>query len=866
MAWGLLVSASDDFVPNPSLKPIHRPVAPGEHGEFWGKLVSQGQRYWSGETKLFSEKPLALFWSPHRPIFIPRDGGEVWGVGFDWQWPLEPGYEYTFTFDFRLPDLPKMPRAAFPDLIAVDGQIVWTFDQRSRPDALHLKLAPFAHGTAHSRDTSVVFPYRPRALGQGEIWLVRDTRRGWHKAADAIAVPDLFTRWFHVCHRKPTQEPPPAYPAWKPPHPVVRSPKLIPGLLDCQRPLDWKGKPLARPDYPTDDVRLGMTLGPDQAKDPALFDLLECIGLDGAWLVDLPESEDALAKMRAQAAKGALRYALVDCDQLDRIDPARQDQAVNMVNRLHREFPGLQVHLMFSELMIPTLGRHRELELFPRFEGNPYNYATFSDESIQRGPAMQREWMRSAVSRLEHPERVRTMMMVTPAAEPLWNYYRAGPTMVMKKSIHRESIQVSLANARGAARMHGKPWAFRTDNWLYWNSTGVWPLEMEQAWRVAFASGASLIDLEGGFAAVPTSQGTRFTETAAAVARAAQWIRRHPTRGRQIVPIAVLRAPHDRWGHLPFWPDLPLMDELEPERHRLLRTYSLFSLFFANLGNYQHTRYDRYCTGTPFGPVDQIMTTAEMALLNTYRFVIYMGLEPIEPEAGPRLLNFVRRGGTLFCPVGALTQLRERDHKSLRAMTVGQGTGKDEDLPTAGDWPAGKVFDRLAVELKGAKPLISVGDAPLVTRTPEGKGEVWCVATEYLGDLSYDLLAALVKAAAQPHAPLRIEPANDRVEYTLQRKDGCYVLNIFRHVDLNHVYTDRHQPAPFPCTVRLNLDHLSAFGAALEALEVSETMETRRLEAQRQPPYPSVPLALGRHAELVIAPAGKARAAFLAAQ
>jgi hypothetical protein len=353
----------------------------------------------------------------------------------------------------------------------------------------------------------------------------------------------------------------------------------------------------------------------------------------------------------------------------------------------------------------------------------------------------------------------------------------SGADIIMHKNIHRQSINIVVANSRGAARAYGKEYGFDFDCWdrQYWHS--YHPDGVLQDLLVYFHSGAGYILNE-----IPVWAKGGVTKLGEAWLDFCRYARTHPKRGEQQVRIAIMRALGDEWNRVAGpsasweagrWLPLDLAQEGRKVEETYLWDYVLLNLVFANYGLPWRTFPDRLCTGTPYGPVDFIPWDTPLEKLRGYEVVIFLGSGAIDLSTYKNLEAYVRGGGKLVMAVG---QLRGADGEFVTKDVMGIKLGEKREID-------GKRYTYLQLSSSATQQVVYRlrNSDPMVVRCRYGSGELFLFSGEWLtyfdDRVPTNLLAKLLEGAKL----LEFEPYSDWLEYMVQRRGKVYIFPIFNH-------------------------------------------------------------------------------------
>lgn len=481
---------------------------------------------------------------------------------------------------------------------------------------------------------------------------------------------------------------------------------------------------------------------------------------------------------------------------------------------------------------------------------------------------------------------------------------KSGVDIIIHKCIHRQSINVVVANSRGTARAYGIEYGYDFDQWdrNYW--WGYPPEPIRHGLMVMFHTGARYImneiDIFDEKAGHLTGWGSMWFDFL-------RYAKLHPPRGEGQARIAVMRGFGDEWNRLggpsaggdsgrclplgemlrAFKGDAPVPSKWSkvasrpdrpgnatdgtlwqwlnrvPDDAVYMHDFALLNLLFANFGSEHQTDMNRLCTGTPYGPVDFIPWDTPPAVLNGYDAVLYFGRgDGTARSEIAALEGYVAQGGQLVVAAGQLRGLDDR-------IPVERFCG----VRMAGDRPAtnGAVYTKL--EPAGAAEVIGQqknGD-PEAVAISFGRGRCWLFSGEWVTYWDDAGAATACRDALSGAQWLTFEPASEWLEYHVRKKRDCWILPVFNHGRGFYPSGNGPDHGDWARRVVVDLSKLGLEGQPVEARRVTYDPD------RRPDPFAleSVGVACsadGRHGvieatiqefeELVLGPKGKARAAF----
>jgi len=816
--------------------------------EDWGRIPNIGYWYWFGRLWFFGGKRLQTIEDGYRVRV--HSGGPLFGVGYRWPKVIEPGYVYRF----------RLPFKGMPDFIAIDGRVVWEF------------------GTGETdRKGAAVFFYAPGKPGRGMIWCVRDTFRGLHGEQDAIGLPAALRR-VTVAQAWRTKSPPNLpdirYPAWTEPENAWQTPCVQADLEQVYKtPVRFDVPPLKPAAYPTDDVRVGAMLK-GLWRRPETYRLLCAHGIDGGWITEWqrggPLPQETLDEIRRHVRDGRWKWFGSWCctqhrwhtrpDWRKRLFPA----AIQSAQYVTKAFPELEFYFMLPETQSVHFGDSPPADDFARMRRTIDILRMWKEQKIQ--------------PLLDHPERCRFIYNTDHALFPVAYYYQGGADIAMVKNIHRQNVEIVGANARGAGRAYGRPYALHYDPWngIYVYSAS--PAELLHVLRMFYFYGADFIDHEGRPFFIETEDGVLPTAPAVSLLRAARFIRTHPRRGEPVIRIAVMRGFGS--GAHPYDQDLLACRSTGGgwSRPRAgiaeMQDFNLLRVFLPEYGVYWRTGLERFCTGTPYGQFDLIPWDTPADRLRTYRLVVMMGLHGMDRGQWQRLETFVRTGGTLVAALGQFLAAGPEPRAFVAAEFatfpgIRPRTENNRPVVTSDALPVmlqigneryrGNARDVIAVHPPAKADVIAwpqAGD-PVIVRVQHGRGRVFIFCTRYLTGVDEDLAARLLETLAEEVRDVVFDPPSDWMEYVVHLKGDTLDVALFNHGRMrfptgngpDHGAWDGELRLPFSAWPRLQRRaHLAAFAVDPESFHATP------MPLQRTPRELRIRLRVDIFREVVIGP------------
>ena len=462
-----------------------------------------------------------------------------------------------------------------------------------------------------------------------------------------------------------------------------------------------------------------------------------------------------------------------------------------------------------------------------------------------------------------------------------------GVDMVVPKNIHRQSLNIVVANARGTARAYDVEYGYCFD---MWNRT-IWPNmspeTIENLLKVYYHAGAGSMMNE---LPVYNLKENAWTGYAPVWLDFVRYAKTHPQRGISRSRIAVMRAMGDDWNRVASpssgWESvrlipwlfcydhlfgalkkegttLSLLQKLDqyiasktsnagsgnaamqyfnenrseiPDDLFWYTDFNLLNLFFRDYGNYYTTDMDRLVTGTPYGPVDFIPWDTPLEKMNQYDVIIYLGrglgIGSTRQER-ENLEDYVHAGGRLVMARG---QLRNDDDGFERDSFCGIGFAGMQPGLTRGSW---------------------------------GKGEIWLASGEWLTCDGYEAAECAVMEAAEPAKWLILENDNGYIEYNILKKREMYSVPVFNHGRGKYPANNGIDHGAWDGKLILDRNKFRADGD-MEVWKVkynasagkADPFTLEKIRFHSNDATIEVPLQLDEFEEIIIAPAGKGERLF----
>ncbi|MBI2841963.1 MAG: NPCBM/NEW2 domain-containing protein [Armatimonadetes bacterium] len=868
---------------------------PGGYESSWGNYASRsigGQYlpswlYYSGELYFFSQEPLDILLGGS---VVPRNGGDVYGMGFKWMKTLEPGYEYEFHLGFN----------NVPDIITVDNNIVWDISTG------YVKLfstSESSWGGSGRPSFEVVFHYVPQTASEGMIWCIRNGTR--YEPDSALKFCDAVPQ-FSATRVSLGGAAPPTYDTLAPPYQVSQTPQLY-KLYDSEM-RQWQQYdklPIKKPDYPTENfviLEQGAAVTETGWSRPGFlgsyahpYGFLHMLGDNGIHgmmtNIVLPSNPGQSLANDLSVIEDGLNYFYIDVPnqggwmdiqyriahglpyQLWGFPPATQIEDLaqwDTINYMVQSFPGATTSaLVGGEL------EHVQYLTFPL--ANASNHFDLVRKAYIQMP---QDWNAALRQNIDNPAAVPFYEQSIGAAYQT-AYLLKSYDMSMSKDWSRQNIEINIANNRGACRSYGKPMMLADDPWTGNLFTTRSPDETEQIMYLAYFSGVDYLyheynafvqKVDGRF---PNAWGEKYLDFARFAAV-------HPRRGNQIVRIAVMRGFGDIWSKIyaENTPGLANSISFDPT----IADYNLLNTFLPSYGTYYQSNPYRFCTGTPFGPVDMVPWDAPLSHLSIYDLVVYMGQNAMDSQQYQTLKAYVQQGGKLVMSLGQL-RVEGNDPRpvlnealndpflgvALQSMPSIAATQAEITFQTGSGSQAGTVYDLYTITPTTAQTIASTTDGrPVVVKNSYGSGAVYLYATDFLSKVSFEPTMSFLAAQSEPSKMLTFQPFSDWLEYTVWRNGQSYILPIFNHGRIRFPSGVGPDQGVWQGQVTLGYDKFPDLqNVDVEAYRVDFTdpeMELTEIPVIKGPNGVTVTLDVDKRIEIVVGPRGTARSDFFCGQ
>ena len=251
-------------------------------------------------------------------------------------------------------------------------------------------------------------------------------------------------------------------------------------------------------------------------------------------------------------------------------------------------------------------------------------------------------------------------------------FFQAGYDFLLAEQMYGPE-EVILSALRGASKAYGRN-GFGAHLAVQWSSTPHDTQEHAERYFLSLAAcymqGVTQINTEEGLYRMEKDfvDFDRFSSTCQRHRKAHEHFRSfaesHPRRGKLITPIACIQGRYDGWSCFTrpetVWNRTGQQWKFGPAEE----SFDLLNVFFPR------SRFtDIYCcpcsnephgwyTGTPYGPVDLLPFEGDWS---SSKCVIFLGWHSFVPDDAKKMLDYVRRGGTLLLSRRHLSTALEHD-------------------------------------------------------------------------------------------------------------------------------------------------------------------------------------------------------------
>ncbi|MFZ2655868.1 MAG: hypothetical protein WAX69_13135 [Victivallales bacterium] len=537
--------------------------------------------------------------------------------------------------------------------------------------------------------------------------------------------------------------------------------------------------------------------------------------------------------------------------------PVKYFEGIDRANIIMTRYSDVDVHLWVAEFRLPgawndprnriQCGKPEDAKLWSNPDGLTVTYGLWEKwDKLLDG---NRDWQEKTRACMKDPRRsnfaIQSSSPFTAAAG-----VRGGADVIDTKTIHRQNVQCFVAAGRGCARSAGVKLQLELDSYHSNSYNTLGPDEVEQIYKVFFASGADMIYAQADLFAIDERKQVVPNQIGEAALRAVRRIRIHPRRGRQTATSALLQGDGT---HFNFAPDsIQTRDGLTQRLQRRPEQldFEAATCFVPKMGHWWRCNYQHMFSGTPYGPFDIAPAEHGLKCLGQYRLAAMMGWHGMTIGQFREIESFAGGGGKFFCAIG---------HLRVR----GEGDWEKNGRPLAAD-PSGLFGVKIGVD--GVPEIIDseivardVAGKPLVTR----KGSAYLVWRETLQMLDADAdnssVLNVLSRLAEESRVIRLDPPNDYLEAVFSERDGLLFVNLFNHGRIRQPSGIGPETEIWRGRVRIDGRVTRFAGDSLDAVRLTDTMRAVRTPLKSDGGWLCVQARIDRHVEYVIGTADAIR-------
>ena len=419
---------------------------------------------------------------------------------------------------------------------------------------------------------------------------------------------------------------------------------------------------------------------------------------------------------------------------------------------------------------------------------------------------------------------------------------RGGFDVVDTKSIHRQNVQCFVAAGKGVKRSTGLRLQLEIDSYHGNSYNTLGPLEMEQLYRIYYASGADLIYAQADLFGLDDRNRVKPNEVGRGALHAIRWMRQHPRRGRQITPFSFLQGDAVHLCHSPH----SVQNRDDQPKHFVRRPdeidFAAVTCAVPKMGAWWRCHYEQMFSGAPYGPFEIAPAESALASVPEARVNIMMSWHGMTDQQLANASAAVKQGNVFAAALGHLKRPGEGDwEREGRPFVAGVEELFGISL-VPGAEPALNGAEVLVRDLKGS-PLVS---------NHRGAVLVW---REWLQTVDAEeenrmILAELERLVASRRI-IRFEPDNGYLEASLQERDGLLFLHVFNHARLRQPSGIGKQYPKWKGTIHFASDLIGEGGVQVCRLNDDMTLAPV-VAAEPQEGWIGIDSEVDRHAEWII--------------
>jgi hypothetical protein len=809
--------------------------------EFWwynlAKIISCNTEY-----EYWNESSMD-FWIRAKSKNINEPG--IIGVYVQWHVNLDAGYKYFFT----------LVSDSLPDYVLVNNKKVW-----SRQDGYFDNLG------------QISFSYVPAIAEPANIAFIKDIRGKEEVLLDLNKA--LFSNRFY-CTRSKFEGMTPEYTINTLPehtlftgiNPFIACKQLNSFGLD---PVNFEARPLKMPGYSAQDM-LMLPL-PKFFLKSGLYKDIKDLGIRGVLANGRPierlEVYKNLGIKHLDFYIGTIKdkngtYSSASVNLSGVLGSNLEENVKSALPELANEWLGMvpdgTVSILFHEVNDIFGNWSRDIHL-SKLSDKP-EYANIGNASVPDAFRMHFRYLNGLISDIKSkvkPElrnRLKIMFLYDHGAYNGAYIFKSGADIFINKQIHRQSVNIVVANARGNAGAVGKEYGFDCDTWDRCFYHSYHPDEAAQIMRVYYHAGGKYLFTEMS----TTSRGD-----SGVTALGKEWLdfikyaNRHPLRGTQQVKIGIMRG-FDEWliaaSPSSSWESEHRTKEIMGQNY--LTDFNLLNIVFSNYGRYDLTSTDRLCTGTPYGPVNMIPWDATGDVLKKYEIIMLLGVNNMDAPQFANLREYVKNGGVLFLAVGHLKN-EKRDYPGSDITNM-FGVKINEEK-----YFSGKPYTSVTVTGKEAQIMSRLGNQdPLVVRNNYGAGECYLFTGEHVTEFGEEVPANIITQELENVKWISFSPYSDKMEYMVQKKGSLFIFSLFNHGNVGFPSGNGLKRGPWTGSLKINAGLLNLKNKKVEAYKViyneqdEDPFTLEKLEIENIDNELRIHTGVDKFSEIVIGPEGE---------
>jgi len=820
-------------------------------GTFYSDKWGLPELWWYNLAKIISCNTEYEYWNESSMDFWIRaklkniNEPGIIGVHVPWRVNLDPGYRYFFT----------LVSDSLPDYILVNNKKVWNrqegyFDELGQISFTYVPLIPETANIAFIKEIN----------GKEEILL--DLNKG------LVSNRLYCTRAkFEGVAPEYTINPLPEHASFTGINPFIACRQLN---NFGQDPVDYKILPLKIPAYSAQDM-LMLPLSKFYVK-PGLYSHIKDLGIKGVLANGRPIEKLEVYKNfgikhidlyigTIKDKNGTYSSASVNLSGVigSHIEADVKSALPELANEWLGMVPDGTISILFHEVNDVFGNWSRDIHLSKL--ANMQEYAGIGNASVPDAFRMHFRYLNEFIADLrskvkpEFRNRLKIMFLYDHGAYNGAYIFKSGADVFINKQIHRQSVNIAVANTRGNAGAFGKEYGFDCDTWDRCFYHSYHPDEAAQIMKVYYHAGGKYLF---------TEMSTTTRDDSGVTALGKEWLdfiryaNRHPLRGTQQVKIGIMRG-FDEWlvaaSPSSSWESEHRTKEIMGQNY--LTDFNLLNLVFGNFGRYDLTSTDRLCTGTPYGPVDMIPWDATGDVLKKYGIIMLLGVNDMDAKQFSNLREYVKTGGVLLLAAGHLKNEKrnypEYDINDLFGVKI-----------NGEKYFSGKPYTSLTVTGKEAQVLSRLDNQdPLVIKNKYGKGECYLFTGEHVTEFGEQMPSNIIRPKLENVKWISFSPFSDRMEYMVQKKGSLFIFSMFNHGNVGFPSGNGLKSGPWTGSLRINAGLLNLINKKTEAFMViyneqdEDPFSLKRLEIENIGNELLIRTDVDRFCEIVIGPAGE---------